>query len=95
MECSAINRTLTPEDAERLATAALNLIPSETPGDVGRAVHIAHEMRQKQTDDAQDAALAERLGSELWTADAKFMDAARGILAQMHLSSEWEPHRNS
>lgn len=48
------------------------------PGLAGRALEIAHELGQKATYDCQYLALAEHLDCELWTADERFWNAAKG-----------------
>lgn len=63
-------------------------IEPEAPDDAYHALHIAAETGQKQSYDAQYAALAERLGCELWTADKRFRDAARGIVPGIRTLSE-------
>jgi predicted nucleic acid-binding protein len=82
--------TFTPEEAADLLAAALEAveIQAEDVGDAQRALRIAVDAGQKQSYDAQYAALAERLGCELWTADDKFRDAARGILPGVRSISE-------
>lgn len=82
--------TFTPEDAAALLAAALTAIhvQPEDVGDAQRAIQIAADAGQKQTYDAQYAALAARLGCELWTADDRFRDVSRGILPNVRSISE-------
>lgn len=60
----------TIEDAEAAYDVVMRfvLVMSDEPSDARRAIRIAIAAGQKQTYDAQYAALAERLGCELWTA---------------------------
>ncbi|MGD9893136.1 MAG: type II toxin-antitoxin system VapC family toxin [Dehalococcoidia bacterium] len=69
-------------EAEEAFDSVLGVVVviGDEPADARRAMQIAREANQKQTYDAQYAALAERLGCELWTADRKFLNATRGIL---------------
>lgn len=90
---AALTGTFTLDDAEALFDVAVEqiAIEPEAPGDARRSMRIASEAGQRQTYDAQYAALAERLGCELWTADEKFGDAARGVLPGVRLLRELMP----
>ncbi|MGD9892899.1 MAG: type II toxin-antitoxin system VapC family toxin [Dehalococcoidia bacterium] len=72
----------TIEDAEAAYDVVMRfvLVIADDPADARRAIRIALDAGQKQTYDAQYAALAERLGCELWTADDRFLDGTRGIV---------------
>ncbi len=85
--------TFAPDQAGALVDEVLAqvAIQSEAPEDARRAIQIAHAAGQHQTYDAQYAALAERLGCELWTADMKFVNATRGRLPHVRPLSEWQP----
>jgi predicted nucleic acid-binding protein len=50
--------------------------------DAERAIEIAALTGQRASYDSHYLALAERLGCELWTADDRFRDAARGPRVQ-------------
>jgi predicted nucleic acid-binding protein len=50
--------------------------------DAERAIEIAALTGQRASYDSHYLALAERLGCELWTADDRFRDAARGSRVQ-------------
>lgn len=80
----------TIEDAEAAYDVVMRLVVviGDDPVDARRAVRIAWEAGQRQTYDAQYAALAERLSCELWTADDKFLDATRGTLPGVRSISE-------
>jgi predicted nucleic acid-binding protein len=80
----------TIKDAEAAFDVVMRLVVviGDDPSDARRAMRIAHEVGQKQTYDAQYAALAERLGCELWTADDKFLDTTRGVLPGVRSISE-------
>jgi predicted nucleic acid-binding protein len=56
---------------------------AEDPRDGKRALSIAQETHQQQAYDAQYLALAERLGSEYWTDDRRFVIAASGAFPQV------------
>ena len=58
-------------------------ILAEDPRDGKRSLSIAQEVNQQQAYDAQYLALAERLGSEYWTDDRRFVIAASGAFPQV------------
>ncbi len=78
-----LRNELTVDEAQQShgALLALVLVLGDEPADAIRALGIAHEFGQKQVYDAQYAALAERLGCDLWTADTRFGTAAHPTLA--------------
>ena len=65
----------------------------EDPSDAERAMEIALLAGRQATYDAQYAALAERLGCELWTADDRFRDAAIGVFPRVRSLTEFRPGR--
>jgi predicted nucleic acid-binding protein len=67
---------------------ALVQIRAEQAGDARRAIELAALAGQRATYDCQFAALAERLGCELWTADGRFRDAIRPAFAAVRLLSD-------
>ena len=89
----AVGWTFTLAEAGELLAAALAQVQlqAEAPADAIRALGIAHAAGQKASYDAQYAALAERLGCELWTADGRFAAAVRGVLPSVRTLSEWVP----
>ncbi len=56
-----------------------------------RALAIADRLGQGAVYDSVYLALAESLDCDLWTADARFQRAARGIYVNVRLLSEFEP----
>ena len=71
---------------EALLASGLDLY--ETSGLHGRAIQLAQAMGQGAAYDSHYLALAEMLGAELWTADARFFRAARPFFDGVHLLSE-------
>jgi predicted nucleic acid-binding protein len=77
---------LTVAEATTAAAAvmALVVVAGDEPADAIRALEIAHEVGEDRTYDAQYAALAERLGCALWTADGRFWQAAHSTMPWVH-----------
>lgn len=64
------------------------IVRSENTADGRRGIQIAQQTNQQQSYDAQYLALAERLGAEYWTDDARFVASASGTFPQVrHLGS--------
>jgi predicted nucleic acid-binding protein len=79
---AVVRGDLTLTDAQAAVSAALapmELLP-EDPADTVYAMVIAQRAGQQALYDAQYAALASRLGSELWTADDRFAQAMKGVI---------------
>jgi len=58
-------------------------ILSANSADGKRGIHIARQIAQQQSYDAQYLALAERLGAEYWTDDRRFIASASGAFPQV------------
>lgn len=76
----------------RLLLGVVRLL-DDTGSDAERAMEIASLAGQRASYDAQYAALAERLGCELWTADDRFRDAVKPVFAGVHSLSEFRLSR--
>lgn len=69
------------ENTARRALRTAQSLPVTLVGDAelhGRALTLAGELGLKAAHDAHYIALAERLGAELWTADARLARGVRG-----------------
>lgn len=60
----------------------------ETPNLHSRALELASQLNQGAAYDAHYLALAESLGSELWTADMRFFRAARTVVGNVRWIGE-------
>ncbi len=69
------------EEAAQLIESLLSppLELYETPSLHRRALELSSQLRQGTAYDAHYLALAEALGCELWTADERFLRAARSL----------------
>ena len=76
---------------ERLLASSIEL--HAPPGLHARAIELAGELGQGAVYDCHYLALAEALGCELWTADARFQRAASAAFDDVHALSEFTPPR--
>lgn len=81
----ALAGDLSPIDALDAYDDILSFITilSENVADGKRGMHIARQIAQQQSYDAQYLALAERLGAEYWTDDRRFIASASGTFPQV------------
>ena len=71
------------EAAEALGVLIETVAPEEPPGLYSRALTLASELAQRATYDSLYLALAESQGCEFWTADRRFLEAARVYFPQV------------
>lgn len=81
-----MRKELALETAKRLmgSLVASGIDLRETPRLHGRAMELAHHLRQAAAYDAHYLALAETLQCDLWTADERFYRTASPTAANLH-----------